>query len=106
MDHHCPWVNNCVGASNFKHFILFLCYTWICTLYAMGVLCYNYYTCASEECEFNLVLRQLARAMMVLNVAFFLFTSSMLMNMIYGIVTGIGTIVYTKKIKGNILHSA
>lgn len=44
MDHHCPWINNCVGERNQKYFIQFLVYVGILSAYAIILIVISWVT--------------------------------------------------------------
>ena len=59
MDHHCPWINNCVGWGNHAHFTSFLAFATLgcfhaaivlgCSLYrALNRVHYLYYGMGNE----------------------------------------------------------
>jgi hypothetical protein len=49
MDHHCPWINNCIGQFNQKFFILFCFYCFLGCLH--GIYLMIFYTIYRKKTE-------------------------------------------------------
>lgn len=57
MDHHCPWINNCVGERNQRHFVLFLFYVAVLSVYAAAMVLVSWLvncpTCDQETVQYK-----------------------------------------------------
>jgi ribosomal protein L40E len=105
MDHHCPWMNNCVGALNQKHFVLFLIYTWMQCIYGLTVVVLRLSMCrgTADDC-FEGTVGHLTISLVAVSLFALVFVTSMLYNQVYAVLTGIGTIDRMKRRARHLHH--
>mmetsp|Transcript_2076 Transcript_2076/g.4774 ORF Transcript_2076/g.4774 Transcript_2076/m.4774 type:complete len:257 (-) Transcript_2076:33-803(-) len=105
MDHHCPWVNNCVGYYNQKHFILFLLYTELGCIYTFILLgiraTYCPFHADSAVCE--IPRKELSVQLFLgifaffINLVFAMFLGAMLQDQLYCVMNNTSGIDLLKK---------
>ncbi|CAD7078912.1 unnamed protein product [Hermetia illucens] len=88
MDHHCPWINNCVGERNQKYFLQFLVYVGVLALYSVALVLGSWiYPC--EQCNANIAdsqARMLHSVILLLESALFgLFVLAIMVDQMHAI---------------------
>ncbi|KAH8378380.1 hypothetical protein KR093_011084 [Drosophila rubida] len=88
MDHHCPWINNCVGERNQKYFLQFLVYVGILSLYSVALILGSWIS-PCTECNQNVIesqLRMIHSVILLLESALFgLFVTAIMVDQLHAI---------------------
>mmetsp|Transcript_23789 Transcript_23789/g.48748 ORF Transcript_23789/g.48748 Transcript_23789/m.48748 type:complete len:542 (+) Transcript_23789:82-1707(+) len=53
MDHHCPWVNNCIGYNNYRSFVLLIFYLATGCIYGSMLLCVPFFKIMKRHIKIN-----------------------------------------------------
>jgi hypothetical protein len=71
LDHHCPWVGNCVGKRNYRYFLLFVDFTGILILYQIACGIWNIVLSkVAVTGDLNATLRAIPYSLIILIFAF------------------------------------